>query len=156
MTEQYIGAHSARNPTIRDVPWNVGLRAEWKSRQLRTIRGRANPTCPIDDRSPLVAEASAFALGELGDPRAVPRVVHHAGGNRDALVREACVAALGAIGVRDALPTLLTAMHDKPAIRRRAVIALSAFEGPDVDAALHEALTDRDWQVRQLAEDLTD
>jgi hypothetical protein len=29
------------------------------------------------------------------------------------------------------------------------------FEGAEVDAALQHALTDRDWQVRQAAEDLT-
>jgi hypothetical protein len=34
------------------------------------------------------------------------------------------------------------------------VVALSAFEGPEVEAALEAASTDRDWQVRQAAEDL--
>ncbi len=41
-------------------------------------------------------------------------------------------------------------------MRRRAVIALAPFDGPEVDAALAAALGDRDWQVRQAAEDLTD
>jgi hypothetical protein len=35
------------------------------------------------------------------------------------------------------------------------VIALAPFAGPEVDAALARALEDRDWQVRQAAEDLT-
>jgi hypothetical protein len=34
------------------------------------------------------------------------------------------------------------------------VLALAPFEGPEVDAALERARTDRDWQVRQAAEDL--
>jgi hypothetical protein len=34
------------------------------------------------------------------------------------------------------------------------VLALAPFEGPDVDAALSQAASDRDWQVRQAAEDL--
>ena len=34
------------------------------------------------------------------------------------------------------------------------VIALAPFEGSEVDAALEQARTDRDWQVRQAAEDL--
>jgi hypothetical protein len=34
------------------------------------------------------------------------------------------------------------------------VLALAPFDGPDVDAAIDAALTDRDWQVRQAAEDL--
>jgi HEAT repeat protein len=116
----------------------------------------------LDDRAPLVAEAAAFSLGELGAPIAVDALARHAGGHADPLVREACVAALGslagagALDDRDAvLPVLLAATDDKPAIRRRAVIALSAFDGPEVDVALERALSDRDWQVRQLAEDLT-
>ncbi|MEY3679413.1 MAG: hypothetical protein RL547_25, partial [Actinomycetota bacterium] len=36
----------------------------------------------------------------------------------------------------------------------RAVLALAPFDGPDVQAALKKALDDRDWQVRQAAEDL--
>ena len=43
---------------------------------------------------------------------------------------------------------------DKPAIRRRAVLALAAFEGDAVEARLQAALEDPDWQVRQAAEDL--
>ena len=73
----------------------------------------------------------------------------------DPLCREAAVAALGAIGAPEGLPAILEATSDKPAVRRRAVLALAPFSGPDVDAALERALTDRDWQVRQAAEDLT-
>ena len=49
---------------------------------------------------------------------------------------------------------MLAACRDRATVRRRAVIALAAFEGPEVDAALRTALDDRDWQVRQAAEDL--
>ena len=56
--------------------------------------------------------------------------------------------------MRPGLPAILAATRDKPAVRRRAVIALAPFEGPEVDEALARALTDRDWQVRQAAEDL--
>jgi HEAT repeat protein len=45
-------------------------------------------------------------------------------------------------------------MNDKPAVRRRAVLALAPFGGADVEAALRQATTDRDWQVRQAAVDL--
>ena len=34
-------------------------------------------------------------------------------------------------------------------------LALAAFEGPEVEAAIERALTDTDWQVRQAAEDLS-
>ena len=72
----------------------------------------------------------------------------------DALVREASVAALGCIGTEEAKAPILHALADKATVRRRAVIALSAFEGSDVEAALAQASGDRDWQVRQAAEDL--
>jgi HEAT repeat protein len=52
------------------------------------------------------------------------------------------------------LGAVLGALGDKPAIRRRAVVALAAFEGDEVEAALERAAMDNDWQVRQTAEDL--
>jgi HEAT repeat protein len=111
----------------------------------------------LDDPDAGVVEVAAWALGERADGStavAVARLSAVATGNDDALCREAAVAALGAIGDERGLPAILSATKDKPAIRRRAVIALAAFEGPEVDAALEAALTDRDWQVRQAAEDL--
>ena len=72
----------------------------------------------------------------------------------DALVREAAVAALGAIGDERGLPAILHGCRDKPAIRRRAVLALAPFDGPEVEAALEAARNDRDWQVRQSVEDV--
>ncbi len=104
-----------------------------------------------------VVEAACFALGELGDQASasVAGLATVGSGHSDPLCREAAVAALGAIGAPEGLPAILAATSDKPAVRRRAVLALSPFSGPDVDAALERALTDRDWQVRQAAEDLT-
>lgn len=103
-----------------------------------------------------VVEVAAWALGEraeAGDD-VVERLSAVATGHDDPLCREAAVAALGAIGDEAGLPAILAATKDRPAIRRRAVIALAPFDGPDVDAALAAALSDRDWQVRQAAEDL--
>ena len=64
------------------------------------------------------------------------------------------MAALGAIGDPAGLSAVVAALEDKPAIRRRAAVALAAFEGPEVETALRRCLEDRDWQVRQVAEDL--
>jgi HEAT repeat protein len=112
----------------------------------------------LDDRDVAVTEAAAWALGELGvdavGAGAVARLVEAAGTHGDALVREAAVAALGSLGDPAGLEAVLAACRDKPAIRRRAVLALAAFEGPEVDAALSAALEDKDWQTRQAAEDL--
>ncbi|MCU1462259.1 MAG: hypothetical protein JWO37_2334, partial [Acidimicrobiales bacterium] len=112
----------------------------------------------LADRDATVVEAAAWALGELGadaGPGAVRALTDVAGDHADPLCREAAVAALGAIGDPAGLAAILAATTDKPAIRRRAVIALTPFEGPDVDAALARALTDRDWQVREAAEELS-
>jgi HEAT repeat protein len=112
----------------------------------------------LEDSDAGVIETAAFASGEQGaavGAGGVAKLVELAADHPDALVREAAVAALGAIGDDTGLPTILAAARgDKPAVRRRAVIALAPFDGPDVEAALQHALTDRDWQVRQAAEDL--
>ena len=64
--------------------------------------------------------------------------------------------ALGSLGDPAGPPAILAGTRDKATVRRRAVIALAPFDGPEVDEALAAALTDRDWQVRQAAEDLTE
>jgi HEAT repeat protein len=112
----------------------------------------------LDDPDPAVVEQAAWACGERApaEPGAVAALSGLATGHDDPLVREAAVAALGALGETAGLPAILTATGDKPAVRRRAVLALAPFEGPEVDAALARALEDRDWQVRQAAEDLLD
>jgi HEAT repeat protein len=116
----------------------------------------------LADGSPAVVEAACYALGELeelaGQPgteaMVVARVVVVAASHQEPLCREAAVAALGGLGSSEGLGAVLAALEDKPAIRRRAVVALAAFEGEDVEAALARAALDSDWQVRQTAEDL--
>lgn len=109
----------------------------------------------LDDADHGVAEAAAFASGERDptEPGAVERLGAMATAHPDPLCREAAVAALGAIGDPAGLPAVLAATGDRANVRRRAVIALAPFEGPEVDAALARAADDRDWQVRQAAED---
>lgn len=111
----------------------------------------------LDDDDETVVETAAWASGERdpAEPGAVARLAELATGAPDALVRESAVAALGSIGDPDGLAAVLAATTDKATVRRRAVIALAPFEGPEVDHAFERALTDRDWQVRQAAEDLT-
>ena len=110
----------------------------------------------IDDDDVFVAEMTAWCLGErlpIKDEEInilIDRTTSHA----EAVVREACAAALGSIGDERGLTAILAACADKPAVRRRAILALAPFEGDDVDAALTKALEDKDWQVRQNAEDL--
>ncbi len=113
------------------------------------------PVLADDDAT--VVEVAAWACGERQppEPGAVAALVALTTGHADALVREAAVASLGAIGDEEALPAILAALGDKATVRRRAVIALAPFEGPEVDGALARGREDRDWQVRQAAEDLS-
>lgn len=112
---------------------------------------------PLHDSDDGVVEAAAWACGEHEhvSEDEFARLIALATDASDALVRESAIAALGAIGDERGLPAILAGCRDKPAIRRRAVLALAPFSGAEVDAALQVALQDRDWQVRQAAEDLT-
>jgi HEAT repeat protein len=119
-------------------------------------RPSINLLTSLHDADSSVVEAAAWATGEqeTADDAVMERLVQLATEASDPLVREAAVAALGAIGDERGLPAILAGCADKPNIRRRAVLALAPFEGPEVEAALATALEDRDWQVRQAAEDL--
>lgn len=112
-----------------------------------------------DDDDDLVVEAAAWSFGEWaqdnpGLDRTIAELARQSEFSEEPLVREAAAAALGAIGDERGLPAILRACTDKPAVRRRAVLALAPFDGPEVEAAIDKALADRDWQVRQAAEDL--
>ena len=110
----------------------------------------------LHDADLYVAEMAAWAFGErenLSDDE-LNALITSATHDERALVREASIASLGAIGDERGLPAILAGCKDKPAVRRRAVLALAPFDGPDVEAALQNALSDNDWQVRQNAEDM--
>ena len=116
----------------------------------------------LTDTAASVVEAACYALGEFGgaeQPAGVAAALSTvATGHGDPLCREAAVAALGALGQPDGLVAVLSALGDKAAVRRRAVIALAgfedAFDGDEVQGALRKAVSDPDWQVRQGAEDV--
>lgn len=100
-----------------------------------------------------VVEALAFAVGELERAEAVPWLTDVATGDGDTLTRETATASLGAIGHPDAVPVLLDLVRTgPPQVRRRAVVALSVFEGPEVEAAIRAAAEDRNPMVREAAE----
>jgi hypothetical protein len=110
----------------------------------------------IDDPDVFVAEMAAWCVGERSPASdiEIETLIDRTTSHSEAVVREACAAALGSLGDERGLPAILAACSDKPAVRRRAILALAPFEGDDVDAALQRALEDKDWQVRQNAEDL--
>jgi HEAT repeat protein len=131
---------------VRRCACQLEARAPRRSVRVAT----ALVTCLSDD-DPLVVIAAADALGEAGAADAVPPLVATATSHGDARAREAGIAALAAIGDPRGLEAVLGGLDDKPAVRRRAVVALAAFTGAAVEAALRRAAEDRDWQVREVA-----
>lgn len=176
------GATTSADPVLRRAAIGALLRtgalgaarlASFATDADPSVRRRAAEVAPrVDDPEltetflvamledePEIAEVACFALGEVGSVEGsalasstIDVIENVARSHRDALCREAAVAALGAL--HTGLDTILEACKDKATVRRRAVIALAPFEGPEVERALHTALSDRDWQVRQAAEDL--
>ncbi len=108
----------------------------------------------LEDDDPLVVDGAVFALGEHLYAAAVDQLCVIATTHEDARCRESAIAALGAIGDDRARPAILAALDDKAPVRRRAIVALSNFEGADIDEALARASEDRDWQVRAAVNQL--
>ncbi len=127
-----------------------------RAAELSATHSSVDLRASLDDPDDRVVEVAAWACGEHESKRddIVCRLVELAGGADDPLVRESAVAALGAIGDERGLAAIIAACGDKPAVRRRAVLALAPFDSPEVESAIDQALADRDWQVRQAAEDL--
>lgn len=146
MTEEQISkALNDTEPTVR----------------IAAIEIAANHSVPalqhlLGDRDSMVVESAAWALGEreTASETTIDHLSQVARDHRDPLARESAVAALGAIGDDRGLPAILDATHDKVAVRRRAIIALAAFEGAEVSAAYQRARKDRDRQVRDAVEEL--
>ncbi len=108
----------------------------------------------LADDDALVVDGAVFALGEHLYLPALEPLISVARDHDDARCRESAIAALGAIGDDRARPVIVAALEDKPPVRRRAIVALANFEGPDIDAALARASEDRDWQVRAAVDQL--
>jgi HEAT repeat protein len=108
----------------------------------------------LDDGDPLVVDGAGFALGEHRYIDAVVPLARIARDHDDARCRECAVAALGVLGDDRGRAAVLAALDDKAPVRRRAIVALTNFEGPDIDAALERASEDRDWQVRAAVDQL--
>ena len=150
----------ARLATLTDEALDTALAdpaSEVRRRALELcVEADRSATALLDDPDPQVVEVACWVAGERpgeGD-HSVHSLVRIATTHDDPLCRESAVAALGAIGHPDGRAAVLAGLDDKAPIRRRAVLALAPFKGPEVVAALERALEDRDWQVRQAAEDL--
>jgi HEAT repeat protein len=142
---------------LADPAPTVRRRAAEEAARLRDPALATALITTLEDGDDLVIEAAVFALGELDPPapEAVGPVAALATSHPEVVVRETAVAALGSMGDEAGLDAVLAATNDVATVRRRAVLALAAFEGDEVEEALTRLTTDRDRQTRQAAEDLT-
>jgi HEAT repeat protein len=108
----------------------------------------------LSDPDPLVVVGAAWFLAERRVVAAVEALAATASAHDDVRCREGAVAALGAIGDGRGLPAVISALDDKPTVRRRATVALAGFDDPRTGPALRRSAEDRDWQVRQAADEL--
>ncbi|MCS6963800.1 MAG: HEAT repeat domain-containing protein, partial [Thermoflexus sp.] len=104
------------------------------------------------DEDTMVRQAAAEALGELGDPQALP-VLFRAQNDDDPRVREAAAEALGKLCNPRAVPMLLQALQedDDPGVRRAAAEALGELGDPQAVPSLLQALQDVDPGMRRAA-----
>jgi HEAT repeat protein len=122
------------------------------------------------DKQASVRGAAAVALGQIGDPAAVPVLARKLSeripgtgllsrvtrGRReeDEFVRRAAAAALGQIGDRAAVPALIDALSKERTeddVRREAARALGLIGDPAALPALRAALSARDPHLSRIA-----
>jgi HEAT repeat protein len=145
-TQALVGALEDPDPLVRE-----------RAAILAIGRNEISLGKVLRDGDALVVCAGVYAVGERrwATREEEEALLAAAREHPDARVREAAVASLGCLGKPEHLEVVIRALReDSIPVRRRAVVALAAFEGPLVEQAFKEALLDRDWQVRALAEDL--
>jgi HEAT repeat protein len=142
---------------IADAFGDEAPRVRARAAELSAEIDGVSPTPLLNDSDASVVEIASFACGEMiwsNGQAPVVQLSTITTNHDDPLCRESAAAALGAIGDPAGLDAVLAACTDRVTVRRRATLALAAFEDPRADAALQRALDDKDWQVRQAAEDL--
>ena len=106
------------------------------------------------EQDPLVLEAIIFAVGERGETEAFDELCSIALKHPDALCREAAIAAFANFQNEASMSVLQVAALDKAPIRRRVAIALAGLEDTQASELLKKLSKDRDWQTRQIADEL--
>jgi len=108
----------------------------------------------LKDDDPQVREACAWALGEIGDRRAVMDLALRLDDDPEAKVREAVARALAALGDESSVGRLAERLNDDSAAVRLAAVQALAMWAPAQEAALAalvRAVADEDPAVREAA-----
>ncbi len=105
-------------------------------------------TQPLIDVLSIIRGEAAAALGEIGDPAAVPALVD-AYGEASSEQRRTIIQSLGKIGDETGVTTIMTGLRDaEKRVRVAAAESLKSFNSPDVVNALETALSDENPKVR--------
>lgn len=111
----------------------------------------------LDHEQHPVRQMATLALGDVGDPRAVPNLVRRLDDPQDA-VRQAAAHALGKIGAAEAVEPLLESLADESDIVRNAAVkALGLIGDPRALPALMRAMdedteTIAEWAGKAIAQ----
>jgi len=105
----------------------------------------------LGDRDSVVRLRAAWALGRIGDERAIGGLIHTLR-DGDWSVRMRAADALGTLRAHQATDELLLLLRDENAdVRRHAIAALTRIADPASADRLGASLKDRDWRVRMGA-----
>jgi HEAT repeat protein len=144
----YAAIVSAVQHPMRDVRVDAGFMLA-KQTQYKDPAAVPGLLDALGDDDPRIRTAAVKALGEIGDPAAVPQLLHIMNTERDGDIRWLATGALGKIGAA-AVPGLLNMLRDEDwKVRRSAADALWAMREPSAVPGLLAALLDRNDVVRQ-------
>ncbi len=146
----YAALVGAVQHTSRDVRIDAAflLAKETQHKEPASVPGLLDA---LRDENPQVRTAAVKALGEIGDPAAVPEVLSTMVKDPSGDVRWMASAALGKMGAA-AVPGLMNALRDEDwKVRRSAAEALWGMAEPAAVPGLMEALCDKNDVVRQAA-----
>lgn len=145
--EAVVAALDDPSPIVRQRAAQLAPEATGTPSEIASLQHALRQA--LHDPVPLGVVVALEAIGSIDDTGAVDDVLAVATSTADPLVLEEAIATLASLGDPRGLPVVLAASTGKPALRRRSVAALGAFEGAEVETALDRLGEDRDWQVRQ-------
>lgn len=104
----------------------------------------------LDDKDEETREIALYGLAEINDPRAQPRLLEIAHGDDHAEARRA-LEALRLIATKDAVPSLLKLLKDRPGRRADTMAALGATGEASAARALIAEIDSDDSEVASMA-----
>lgn len=127
------------------------LKAEEKTREKEREKEVEQRIKELKSEDPKVKRDAAWALGELGDKRAVPKLIERLE-DEDVGVRSEAAWALGELGHKSAVPKLIERLEDKDAwVRKNVAWALGNIDDKRAVPKLIEILENKDAGVRSAA-----